>query len=272
MLGFAPAVLALLAVLAVAAWAQSDKGTTNPGGTAAGTPPSAGDTSLAAPMMPATSGYTITFPAGTTLTPDSPNWPWPKVPEMARHWYGGGGGVKEALLHVYTFHTDVTTASFKDFTKALLDDFQALDKAEQEKIENDKTGKLKQAVGLEKTKLHFKLGDAGKINTPWDVNGNLWNHLAVQDLRNETQPVNYSILSTFYGNRIYTITLIYLTDLNPQIRDTAQQIMSSLKVDGATGPLGVEVMPSTMPPGATPGSSTMPSGAGGAAAKPAGHP
>ena len=85
--------------------------------------------------------------------------------------------------------------------------------------------------------------------------------LAVKDLRNDKQAVNLSVLSTFYGNKIYTITLYYLSDYNPQVKTFAEQAMNSLKVEGATGPLGVEQqIPTTMPPVS-----------GTAPAKPAGH-
>ena len=270
MLGFVPALLALLAALVVVAWAQGDKGAAKDsaaGSTGAGTPPAASGGGFST-QTSAQFGISIDLPAGsgTVLTPDNPNWPWKDVPEMAYDWYGGNSGVKEALVHVYTFQLPVTQASFKDFTGALLQNFEALDQADADKMAKDKASGIKQAIGMEKVKPHFAFGAK---NALWEINGNMWNNLEVKDLRNDKQPVSYSVVSTFYGNKIYTITLIYLSDLSPQVKSVAQQIMTSLKVSGATGPLGVEQMAGQMPAGA---GSTMPPGAASPGAAGAGMP
>jgi hypothetical protein len=274
MLGFVPA---LLVMLAVAAWAQGDKTAPKEGAPAGA--PAAPPAASAGPLQSVTSplGFSISLPSGGTLmTPDSPDWPWASVKEMAYHWMGGGSGVKEILVHVYTFQLPVTQASFKDFTGALLDDFQALDKKDQEEREKDKASQIKQAIGMDKALTHFKFGER---NATWDVNGNVWNHLEVKDLRNPKQAVNYSILSSFSGNKVYTVTMIYPT-YNDQVKSFAQSVVGSLKVDGALGPLGVEQMISggsdTLPPGAVippaMGHETkQPGGAAHAPAKPGGH-
>jgi hypothetical protein len=278
MLGFVPALLALLAALAVAAWAQGDnkEGSTTSAAGGSSAPPAAASGGFATQTSDQF-GISVALPSGgTLLTPQSPDWPWQSVPEMAYHWYGGNSGVKEVLVHVYTFQLPVTQATFTDFTGALKDDFQSMDKQEADEMAKDKTASLKQAIGVEKPKVHFKLGDdQGKINARWELGGNVWNHLAVKDMRNDKQPVNYSILSTFYGNKVYSITLIYLTDLNPQVKSFAEQVMGSFKVAGATAPLGVEqAMPAEAPGGSTPGGgSTMPPGVSSPSkpSTPAGH-
>lgn len=192
-------------------------------------------------------GFSIALPnGGTVLSPETEGWPWPGQPSAAFHWYGSGA-IKEVIVHCHEFQSPVSQATFNEFKTALQQNFMILDKAREEAKAQDKTAQLKDAVGV-KEKKSFILSDptsGGGVNTPVDTaDGSRWNLLAVTDQRSE-EPVNYSILTTFGANRIYSVTLIHDGALTQAVKDAGGTVINSLSDPAVSGPFGMEFIPDT---------------------------
>jgi hypothetical protein len=170
-------------------------------------------------------------------TPDVPASPSRTLHSgVAFHWYGTGP-VKEVLVHCYSFQTQVMDVTFKSFTDALHQDFTAADREKEEKKAQDKTAAVKKAVGMDKDLPDFVVTPA---TPPQTTDGSRWTGINVKDQRDPESPVYYSILSTYGGNRVYSVTLFYMTPRNQAIENTGGAIINTLRSPDMTGPYGVE--------------------------------